>query len=87
LVYCRQSDSRKIRAATPITLALLPSLRRNPRRKSRKREAYWDIQNKHSTFFSDPALDRPFYVNEQAPKEYNNVAKYTSPGGLNEIMK
>jgi hypothetical protein len=50
-------------------------------------EAYWDIQNKHSTFFSDPAMNRPFYVNEQAPREYNNVTKYTSPGGLNEIMR
>lgn len=50
-------------------------------------EAYWDIQNKHATFFSDPALNRPYYVNGQAPKEYDDLAKYTTPSGLNEIMR
>jgi len=50
-------------------------------------EAFWDIQNKHSTFFSDPALNRPFYLNQQAPQEYNDVTRYTMPSGLNEIMK
>jgi hypothetical protein len=50
-------------------------------------EAYWDIQNKHATFFSDPAMRQPFYVNEQAPKEFEDLPKYTTPSGLNEIMR
>jgi hypothetical protein len=50
-------------------------------------EAFWDIQNKHATFFSDPAGGRPFYVNDQSPREYNDVVKYTTPGGLDEIMR
>ncbi len=50
-------------------------------------EAFWDIQNKHATFFSDPAGGRPFYVNDQSPQEYNDVVKYTTPSGLNEIMR
>lgn len=50
-------------------------------------EAYWDIQNNHSTFFSDPAVSHPFYVNEQAPKDYSDLAKYATPGGLDEIMR
>jgi Protein of unknown function (DUF1329) len=50
-------------------------------------EAFWDIQNDHSTFFSDPKKGRAFYINQEAPKEYNDLAKYTTPGGLNEIMR
>lgn len=50
-------------------------------------EAMWDMQNKHSSYFIDPALNRPFYVNEQAPKEYEDVTRYTTPSGLNEIMR
>jgi hypothetical protein len=32
-------------------------------------------------------LNRPFYVNEQAPKEYNDVTRFTTSSGLNEIMR
>lgn len=50
-------------------------------------EAFWDIQNKHATFFSDPAGGRQFYVNDQSPQGYNDVEKYTTPGGLDQIMR
>ena len=50
-------------------------------------EAFWDIQNKHATFFSDPAGGRPFYVNDQSPQGYSDVVKYTTPGGLDDIMR
>ena len=50
-------------------------------------EAYWDIQNKHSTFFSDPAAGHPFYVNQEAPKQYEDLSRFTTPSGLNEIMR
>lgn len=47
----------------------------------------WDVQNKHATLSQDPALGRPFYVNQQAPKEYNDIMKYSTPSGLNLIMR
>jgi hypothetical protein len=50
-------------------------------------EAIWDMQNKHSSMFSDPGLTSPFYVNELAPKEYNDVTRYSTASGLNQIMQ
>jgi hypothetical protein len=50
-------------------------------------EAFWDIQNHHATFFSDPAMGSPFYTNSQAPERYNDLTRYTTPGGLNMIMR
>jgi hypothetical protein len=50
-------------------------------------EAIWDMQNKHSSMFSDPGLSNPFYVNELAPKEYNDVTRYSTASGLNQIMQ
>lgn len=50
-------------------------------------EAMWDIQNKHSTYFIDPSNGKQFYLNESAPKQYDDIAKYTTPGGLSQIMR
>ena len=50
-------------------------------------EAFWDIQNKHATFFSDPAHGRPFYVNDQSPQAYDDVREYTTARGLDQIMR
>lgn len=50
-------------------------------------EAFWDIQNKHSTFLSGPADGHPFFVNGQAPAQYEDVGRYTTPKGLDEIMR
>lgn len=50
-------------------------------------EVMWDMQNKHASSFADPGLNRPFYVNNQAPKEYNDVTRFTTSSGLNEIMR
>jgi hypothetical protein len=47
---------------------------------------FWDVQNRHSTVFADPAIGRPLYLNEQAPMEYNDLARYTTPAGLNDIL-
>lgn len=47
----------------------------------------WDVQNNHATISADPAMDKPFYVNEQAPKEYEDIPRYSSPSGLNLIMR
>ncbi|MGH7837334.1 MAG: DUF1329 domain-containing protein, partial [Candidatus Binataceae bacterium] len=49
--------------------------------------AFWDVQNTHATFFLDPAGGQPFYVNEQAPKDYFDLRRYTEPSGLNLIMR
>lgn len=50
-------------------------------------EQFWDIQNKHATFFLDPGVGRPLYVDDQTPGSYRDLARYTTPGGLNEIMR
>jgi hypothetical protein len=50
-------------------------------------ELMYDMQNKHASYFSDPGLNRPFYVNDQAPNEYFDVTRFTTSTGLNEIMR
>jgi hypothetical protein len=47
----------------------------------------WDVQSNHATYSADPALGKPFYVNEQAPQEYNDIPRYSTPSGLNLIMR
>jgi Protein of unknown function (DUF1329) len=47
----------------------------------------WDVQNNHATYSSDPAMGKPFYVNEQVPKEFNDIPRYSSASGLNLIMR
>ncbi|HVN89403.1 MAG TPA: DUF1329 domain-containing protein [Candidatus Binataceae bacterium] len=49
--------------------------------------AFWDVQNNHSTFFIDPSEGSPMYVNEQVPKDYLDLSRYTEPSGLNLIMR
>jgi hypothetical protein len=50
-------------------------------------EVFWDIQRKHLSYSSEPANGRPYYINEQAPAEYRDDARYTTPAGLNLIMR
>jgi hypothetical protein len=50
-------------------------------------EAYWDVQHDHATFFNDPADGHPWYTNDSAPKEYFDLVRYTTPPGLNQIMR
>jgi hypothetical protein len=47
----------------------------------------WDVQTNHATIFAEPADDRPFYVNDQAPKDFTDLDRFTTPGGLNQIMR
>jgi Protein of unknown function (DUF1329) len=49
--------------------------------------AFWDIQNNHSTILSLPGDGQPFFVNGQVPAEYDDVQRYTTPGGLDLIMR
>jgi hypothetical protein len=39
------------------------------------------------TFFIDPSEGKPFYVNEQAPRDYYDLSRYTEASGLNLIMR
>ena len=49
---------------------------------------FWDIQNNHASFVADPTNNsHPFYVNEQVPKEYLELTRYSTPSGLNMIMR
>jgi hypothetical protein len=50
-------------------------------------EELWDIQNNHATIGAEPIPGHPFYVNEQAPREFNDLPRYTTPAGLNLIMR
>jgi uncharacterized protein DUF1329 len=50
-------------------------------------EELWDVQNNHATIGAEPTPGRPFYVNEQAPKEFSDLPRYTTPSGLNLIMR
>ena len=50
-------------------------------------ESYWDVQNHHASFAAEPVNGRPAYVNQLAPKEYNDDARYTTATGLNLIRR
>ncbi len=50
-------------------------------------EAIWDLQNNHSSILVDPGNGHPFYINEQAPEEYKDIARYTTVTGLSQIMR
>jgi Protein of unknown function (DUF1329) len=50
-------------------------------------EVFLDIQRHHVSYSSEPANGRPYYINEQAPHEYHDDARYTTPAGLNLIMR
>ncbi len=48
-------------------------------------EEIWDIQNHHATWAAEAA--KTLAANENAPKEYQDVERYTTPAGLNLIMR
>jgi len=50
-------------------------------------QSIWDIQREHATFFCDPPGDRPFYVNGQTPERFLDVMRYTTPTGMNMILR
>jgi hypothetical protein len=48
-------------------------------------ELIWDIQRNHASAGGESAGS--VYVNEQAPAEFQDVPRYTTPAGLNLIMR
>jgi hypothetical protein len=48
----------------------------------------WDVQNDHSTiFFTAAGPGRDVMVNDEVPKQYLDIPRYSTPGGLMEIMQ
>ncbi len=49
---------------------------------------FWNIQSDHATF-SGPNDGHGYniLINEQVPQQYLDIEKYTTPGGLNQIMR
>ena len=53
-------------------------------------ESYWDIQHEHLThlFTADGNGERDGVLdNERAPKLYDDIIKYSTPGGLMQILQ
>ena len=50
--------------------------------------AFWDLQNNHASFIGDPTDNSyPVYINEQVPHGYLDLPRYSTPAGLNLIMR
>jgi hypothetical protein len=49
---------------------------------------WWDLQNHHATF-EGPADGHGYniLVNDEVPASYLDLERYTTPGGLNEVMR
>jgi hypothetical protein len=49
---------------------------------------YWDIQNNHASYGGpNDGHGYDVLINEDVPKAWDDVQKYSAPGGLNEIMR
>ena len=48
----------------------------------------WDVQRNHATF-SGPNDGHGYdvLINDDAPRQYLDLERYTTPGGLGEIMR
>ncbi len=50
--------------------------------------AFWDIQNDHASFVIDPTENSyKVYWNGQVPTDFLDLTRYTTPSGLNMIMR
>jgi len=48
----------------------------------------WDLQNQHATLGnSTDATGRTISFNSEVPRQFDDVAKYSTPGGLMQIMR
>lgn len=50
-------------------------------------EAFWNFETDHASFTMEPALDGKHYIDQQVPAYYNDIPRYSSPSGLNLIMR
>ena len=37
---------------------------------------FWDVKYSHATIFAEAAEGEPFYINEQAPKDFLDLARF-----------
>jgi hypothetical protein len=49
--------------------------------------AFWDVKYSHATIFAEAGDGQPFYINQQAPNDFLDLERYTTPGGLSLIMR
>jgi len=49
---------------------------------------YWDIQNNHATY-NGPNDGRGYdvLINDDVPKSWDDIAKYSNPSGLDQVMR
>jgi hypothetical protein len=48
----------------------------------------WDVQNEHLTLITGlNETGQGYFVNSDAPKEFQDFARYATPGGLSQIMR
>jgi hypothetical protein len=48
----------------------------------------WDLQNDHSTiFFTSAGSGRDVMVNDEVPRQYLDILKYSTPSGMMQIMQ
>jgi Protein of unknown function (DUF1329) len=48
----------------------------------------WDLQNDHETlFFTAEGPGRDIVIDEAVPREYDDIPRYSTPGGLMQIMR
>jgi hypothetical protein len=50
-------------------------------------EAYFDLQNDHASYVTTGDHGTDMFFDAQIPPQYNNVSKYSTPGGLMQIMQ
>jgi hypothetical protein len=51
-------------------------------------ETYWDVQNDHASYITSfNPQGACSLIDGQVPKQYNNVSKYSTPGGLMQNMR
>ncbi|MGH8013842.1 MAG: hypothetical protein ACREQ4_15235 [Candidatus Binataceae bacterium] len=51
-------------------------------------EQYWDLQNEHAShIFGADAKGHDIVINGAAPAQYNDISRYSTPGGLMQLMR
>jgi hypothetical protein len=47
---------------------------------------FCDVKYSHATIIAEPGEDEPFYVNQQAPNDFFDLERDTTPGTLLAIQ-
>jgi hypothetical protein len=85
-LYDSQMNLWKIALLQPIVLKV-PQI--GPQNSSGAQYShYWDVEDKHATY-SGPADGHGYdvLINQDAPRQYEDIERYTTPGGLTQVMR